>query len=111
MHARFIKEITSVVETSHVCRMSGNMQSPCETSAWEAAFQLALAATHAPCTGVVDVVFVRRMLPLSLLQHAAVLSPHPSRPLSLLSPGGSLPLSCLPTSSVIASRLAALLDA
>jgi len=46
--------------------MSGNVQSPCETSAWEAAFQLALAATHAPCTVVVDVVFVRvSRLPLA----------------------------------------------
>jgi len=87
------------------------MQSPCETSAWETAFQLALAATHAPCTVVLDVVFVRRMLPLSLVQHAAMLSPYPPRPFSLLSPCGSLPLSWLPTRSANASRLGALLDA
>ena len=86
------------------------MQSPCESSAWEAAFQLALAAAHAPCTVVVDVVFIRRMLLLSLLQYVAVLSPYPPRPISLLSPCGSLPLSCLPTSSVNVSRLGALLD-
>jgi len=66
--------------------MSGNMQAPCETSAWEAAFQLALPATLAPCTVVLDVVFVRRMLPLSLLRHAAnanvvALSPSPFFPL------------------------------
>ena len=87
------------------------MLSPFEISAWEAAFQLVLAATHVPCTVVLDVVFVRRMRPLSLLQHAALLSPYPPRPFSLLSPCGSLPLSCLPTRSANASRLGALLDA
>jgi len=39
--------------------MSGSSQSP---SSWEAAFQLALAATHAPFTVVDDVVLDRRML-------------------------------------------------
>jgi len=111
IQARFIKKTTSIVESLHGCRMSGNMQSPCGTSAWEAAFQLALAATHAPCTVVLDVVFVRRMLPLSLLPHAALLSPYPPRPFSLLSPCGSLPLSCLPTRSANAFRLGAFLDA
>jgi len=111
MHARFIKTTTSTVETARGCRMSANLQSPCQKSAWEAAFQLAVAATHAPCTIVVDVVFVLRMLPLSPLQHADVLSPNPPRPLSLLFSCGPLPLSCLPNRSVNASYLGALLDA
>jgi len=57
--------------------MSGILQSPFRTTAWVAALHLALAATHAPCTFVVDVVFIRRMLPLSLSQHAAALPPYP----------------------------------
>jgi len=62
MHGGFAKNISKTrfrVETSHGCRMSGSSQSP---SSWEAAFQLALAGTHAPFTVVDDVVLDRRML-------------------------------------------------
>ena len=90
--------------------MNGNMQSPCESSAREAAFQLALAANHAPCTVDVDVVLICPMLLLSLSQHAPALPPYPPRPFSLLSPCGSWLLPCLPIRSVDASPLGALLD-
>jgi len=71
--------------------MRGIQQCPCQTSPWEAAFHLALAATHAPCTTVVHVVFTRRMLPPSLSQHAGLcpptlLAPFPSRSLAAHGP-------------------------
>jgi len=56
------------------------MLPPHKTSPAEAAFHLPLAATRAPCTVAVHVVFARRMLPPSLLQHAAALPTHPPCP-------------------------------
>jgi len=60
--------------------MSGNTQSPILSSAWEAAFHLALADTHVPCTVVIDIVFVRRMLQPSLAAAHCLLATLPPSP-------------------------------